>query len=778
MIDRTEKIGISEFEEAIQLDFSSREYARFPTRFILVESLRDWISVLKTLKRITEKTINLSEFCKSPQNPPDINEAVRKAIEEVKIGKRILFVSFSEYMRFFENYEHFLAILSNIQIDPQQNGRIYVPLLFSKTKFQVFWNKIPLSEFQSRRKSAIEIIPSAVEDMRIYVTNMDDISEFSGFIRDCLFFKSYQDYLEFFERTLFPEHMIKLRILLLSYTISKILKDSKLEDPTVNKIENYKSFLEHFFDVKISIPYKEEEKSYWKKLTEDFLSRKSNEFEEFLRSYFNVKEFLHDIFSKWQRLDDFGRWLLFNWGKMEVKGNAELGKKYLGQVLSSCENFNELEKQIWLKIFEITDPKKEIFEERRKLIESMSTDPPKDFFEKIYEIKNPEIRIKYLTSTSFEEKKEIVKNFAELIDSGKDLGEILPLIENSYPELYHYLSFPPVDLGYDLIKEYFTCYNIAKVTNEFKKYETRLSEIAGKINVFDIKPRNEIIEKIAVKKIFVDGMGLEWLGLIYHHLKNRGYEIDFHIARSVIPTTSEFNRVPEDSIQFKELDLIFHRQDLEYPDYLVKEIEILKEGLNDFERQVKEYGAVILTSDHGSTRFSGWPEERIEPTVEFEIERNGRYAKTKEIPPKSQEYEIELINGQYFLISKTHKVFKGGKRTKVENHGGATLEEVLIPVVKISEAKPKKRKIVLLDKEITILKPVFRIRTPQPISVPFAIILDKRYEAIKEKDDVWKFDLRQANLKPGIIKAEIRVDGEVHEIEIKIKGGMEEEELL
>jgi len=152
--------------------------------------------------------------------------------------------------------------------------------------------------------------------------------------------------------------------------------------------------------------------------------------------------------------------------------------------------------------------------------------------------------------------------------------------------------------------------------------------------------------------------------------------------------------------------------------------------------------------------------------------------KTKEIPPKSQEYEIELINGQYFLISKTHKVFKGGKRTKVENHGGATLEEVLIPVVKISEAKPKKRKIVLLDKEITILKPVFRIRTPQPISVPFAIILDKRYEAIKEKDDVWKFDLRQANLKPGIIKAEIRVDGEVHEIEIKIKGGMEEEELL
>uniref|UniRef100_A0A7J2TL92 Uncharacterized protein n=1 Tax=Archaeoglobus fulgidus TaxID=2234 RepID=A0A7J2TL92_ARCFL len=125
------------------------------------------------------------------------------------------------------NYKHFLATLSNVQIDPQQNGRIYVPLLSSKTKFQAFWNEIPLSEFQSRRRSAIEIIPSAVEDIRIYVTNMADISEFSGFIRDCLFCKSYQDYLKFFERPFLPDQMIKLRILILSDIIPKILKLSE-----------------------------------------------------------------------------------------------------------------------------------------------------------------------------------------------------------------------------------------------------------------------------------------------------------------------------------------------------------------------------------------------------------------------------------------------------------------------------------------------------------------------------------------------------------------------
>jgi hypothetical protein len=255
MIDRTEKICISEFEKVIQVDSSSREYARFPTRFILVESLGDWISVLETLKRFAENTINLSEFCKNDQSPPDVRIAVEKAIEEVKKGKKVLFVPFSEYMRFFPNYKDFLAELSNFQIDPQQNGRLYVPLLFSKTKFQEFWDDIPSSEFQSRRRPAIEIIPSGVRDLEVYVTNIEDISEFSQITEHCQSYKSYQDYLKFFEGTFLPEQMIKkARIMFISDIIPQILK--KLEDPTVKKIENYKSFLEHILYVKTPIPYK------------------------------------------------------------------------------------------------------------------------------------------------------------------------------------------------------------------------------------------------------------------------------------------------------------------------------------------------------------------------------------------------------------------------------------------------------------------------------------------------------------------------------------------
>jgi len=779
MIDRTEKICISEFEKVIQVDSSSREYARFPTRFILVESLGDWISVLETLKRFAENTINLSEFCKNDQSPPDVRIAVEKAIEKVKKGKKVLFVPFSEYMRFFPNYKDFLAELSNFQIDPQQNGRLYVPLLFSKTKFQEFWDDIPSSEFQSRRRPAIEIIPSEVRDLEVYVTNIEDISEFSQITEHCQSYKSYQDYLKFFEGTFLPEQMIKKpRIMFISDIIPQILK--KLEDPTVKKIENYKSFLEHILYVKTPIPYKKEEDIYWKKLAKELLSRKVHNFEEFLKSYFNVAEFRFDIFENWKKLDDFKKWLLFNWGKVKIQENAELSKKYLGQVLISCESFEELERQIWLKIFDIEEPKTEIFEERRKIIENLSLNPPREFLEKVYEIKEPEKRIKFLTPTSFEERKELLKNFAELIKSQKALEEVLPLIENSYPELYYYLTFPLVESEYDLVQEYFKWYKVAKITDDFDDYAFRLYQIAERINFFEIKPRNEIIEKIEGKKVFIDGLGLEWLGFIYHLMKKRGYIINYlYIARSAIPTTSEFNKAPEESVQLKEMDSIYHRQDLDYPDYLIEEIDTLKEELNKVEKLVEEYGSVILTSDHGSTRFSGWPQERIDLTLEFEIERNGRYAKTKVIPPGNPEYEIELINGQYFLISKTHKVFKGGRKTKVENHGGTTLEEALIPVIVISKHKQKRRKITLLDKEISILNPVFIIEVvPPSVRDPVVMVAGRKFEASKLKEGVWKIDLSPANLKPGAIKAEIRIDEEVQEFEIKIKGGMEEEELI
>lgn len=777
MMERFERINLSGFEKVIKEDISSRDYAKFPTRFILVENFKDWINILKTLRSVTETTISLSEFCKDPKVAPDVNEAVNIAIKNVKNGKKVLFVPFSEYMRFFTNYKHFLAVLSNVQIDPKQNGKLYVPLVFSTAKFNIFWNKIPISEFQAqRRKLAIEIIPSDSEDIRIYVTNIREIPEFSKHVGNSLVFKTYQDYLRFFEEATPDERMKKKPIIfLLSDIIFGILGDLKIEDPLIHKIEDYKSFLESVFRTEIPIPFKKEENEFWKKLTKDMLSKGLREFKEFVKYQFNVIEFRTDVFKNWKNFDDYTRWLLFNWGKIEVQRNANLSK-YLSYVFSCCDSFSELEREIWLRIFDIKDPEPEIFEDRRKLIEIMSLNPPKNLFEKVLELKDPKKRIKYLTATSFEEKRELIKNFAELIESGKDLEEILSLMEKSYPELYYYLSFPPVDSKYELV-EYFNLYKIAKLTNNFEKYEAKLSQIAEKIKIYELPSRNEIIERIEGKKVFIDGMGLEWLGLIYHYLK-QNYAINIHIARCVIPTTSDFNKPPEDSIQLRGMDLTYHTSDLEYPDYLIKEIEVLKDELKQIEKLIEEHGKVILTSDHGSTRFSGWSEERIDIPLEYEVERNGRYAKTKEKPPESPDYYFEEMDGTYYLISKTHKIFKGGKRVKVENHGGATLEEVLIPLIEISKSKPKEMKMILRSKEILLPNPVLRIQIiPEPEKTPLAKIKGRIFEASKVKDG-WEINLRTADLKPGPIKAEILINGKAYEIEIKIKGGMEEEELI
>jgi hypothetical protein len=74
---------------------------------------------------------------------------------------------------------------------------------------------------------------------------------------------------------------------------------------------------------------------------------------------------------------------------------------------------------------------------------------------------------------------------------------------------------------------------------------------------------------------------------------------------------------------------------------------------------------------------------------------------------------------------------------------------------------------------------VFRIKVvPPSVRDPVVMVAGRKFEASKLKEGVWKIDLSSANLKPGAIKAEIRINGEVQEFEIKIKGGMEEEELI
>ncbi len=156
-----------------------------------------------------------------------------------------------------------------------------------------------------------------------------------------------------------------------------------------------------------------------------------------------------------------------------------------------------------------------------------------------------------------------------------------------------------------------------------------------------------------------------------------------------------------------------------------EEIECIKSALEKALLALNEYSGVIITSDHGATRFSGWDDNKIKLPCEVIIERNGRYAITAEELEEGINYYIEKSEDGNYLISKDHSVFEGGRKVPGELHGGATLEEVLIPVILVIRSKPISLNINIVKSKLPAYNPVLRIIISPPVNRVNLRILSK-----------------------------------------------------
>lgn len=772
-MERIKEVSREKFEESILEDSFSKSFARFPSRFIILDNLESLSDILKFLEKHVDTAIKLSDYCGGEDVLPDVNSAIEEAIKLVKDGKKVLLIGISEFMRFKEgDSEFFLNRLSGFEIDPRKNGRLLIPLFGVESIFLKFWNKIPDSEFENRKKPAI-IIPSEYKEksVEVYVTKDSSLIK-NPLPEQFLLVQGFKEYLKLWEDLKITNDRNK--VLLVSERTYGLIKETPKGTVIVERIENPKDFLKKIFAIDVPFEFKQEEGDYWERLNEEIVKRKITSFEDFVKSYLNVATFNPQIFSKWEKLTDFDRWLLTNWAKFKL--GMEEPKGYLSLVLRDCSNYAKFEELIWLKIFEVKDSN--FLDERRNLIKSLGlSHPPEALFEKLSKISDPHRRLQFLTNSSFQEKREIIKTVAECLRKGSKLEELLPQLEKIYPELYYYLQ--PLILD-DKLRNYITSYILAKICDDFMYLENIIKDQHNRVAIFEYKPRNEICEKIDAAVICIDGLGLEWSGLIYNYLRDKGYDVKIEVAKSTIPTTTDFNKFSEKDIVIRDLDFIYHRKDLDYPDYIVREIDTLIKILDEeVKPRLKNYGKAIITSDHGSTRFSGWPKEAIELKTDYEVQRDGRYVFTSQQPPKSPEYVVELLDGNFLAISTTHKIFKGGKKPVVETHGGATIEEALVPVIRVESKKESRIKIEILDKEISILKPAFRIRvSPPAVEKIYAIVQGKIVEALKIDFDIWQFDLSSLDLKIGLIEVELQFGTQSEVIEIKVKGGIEEEDMF
>lgn len=336
---------------------------------------------------------------------------------------------------------------------------------------------------------------------------------------------------------------------------------------------------------------------------------------------------------------------------------------------------------------------KKYAEERADALRALGTDYESLIVEFIEQTKENADVLPFLNCGTNSERIEIVRRASkEDMSYGlqKQYAEL-------YPALADYLSSA---FKYDDAEttRYFSDYRRIKlsglITNDIikrafshivpKTYPTRDSVIA------------ELHMQLDTALLVVDAMGAEYMSLLLAMAKRRGMNIESQaVVTAKLPTDTEFNQINWDKgrrlPEIKSIDNIVHngavKHEAPVPERNLVEIlnifetEVMKrvaDGLTRFER-------VVLTADHGASRLAVIAHnEGKSTTLPWQGEPDDwRYSLAPHVSTRPPEFEQEYFpetQKTYWIVRGYNRLPKRGGKL-YELHGGATLEERLVPVV-------------------------------------------------------------------------------------------------
>lgn len=139
----------------------------------------------------------------------------------------------------------------------------------------------------------------------------------------------------------------------------------------------------------------------------------------------------------------------------------------------------------------------------------------------------------------------------------------------------------------------------------------------------------------------------------------------------------------------KQLDDIKHNGDKDFnfetqklPIHLAAELKVIDDALywSKSELLQNKTREVIIASDHGASRLAVISNTENKWEMATEGLHSGRCCPINEINEKPKAATEE----HGFWVLANYDRFKGGRKASVEVHGGASLEEVLVPIIRIT----------------------------------------------------------------------------------------------
>lgn len=749
---------------------------RFPTRFIFLYS---FAALEELIEHLHEMGITMFELdkCLPKDDGWFTKDSLIRAIENLETDSLVM--PFSEIARFynkedFSNLFNQLAAFENPGNKPRR--RIYLPLLglqerFERDFFDRFHRKdesAPIWEVQEEHFDQIKVFVAKESPTRSDILSMPVIS-------------NVREWLNAWKKPGSPS------VLCFSGTLYFLYQNAHPDQIfAFEKIENKKDFIEKIFNFKVPIMYDSYEDSHWEKLIEIIDEKSFESFTELVQKHLNLPV-LNDktIARQWvENEDNFEKWLL----KAYILNQEGWKEKYLYKAVRVIEHpdNHSFAKSLWLTIFD----QKQLnpyMDERMTLLREvyktkyipLSRETDNQVEKKLSEIKEEPLKQGILTGILPFEKRLLLHEFVARHFINFDS------MREKYPYLFHYnreTGFDGLKNGQKWIQDYFKEYKIAKLSNQ---YTEEINKQIHKVNAdsksfynwyYSFEPVKEILKGLKIGQIVcIDALGLEWVSLIEYFFENKGYQVEKKLVGRVnLPSITEYNRHEADHIQ--DFDKLLHMDHFYYPESIIQEIEKLIEILETRIILDKDTSAAII-SDHGASALSRLGSENSHKHQD--AKHDGRYMKLSpgiafEDNPDYIDYKTddpELKENQYILALNHNSL---NRKPSKEVNGGCTPEEVLVPVIIISNKKrspkPKVIHYEIQPDTFEILKknPVISLSIkPKPHEKPFLYDESKNiYEpTLDPGEDKWKIELKNTaigkhtfNLKIGDFKKQLIIN--------------------
>lgn len=431
-----------------------------------------------------------------------------------------------------------------------------------------------------------------------------------------------------------------------------------------------------------------------------------------------------------QRLaNDFGDYLSANGDVrflcfISLKVFYGRGNDYLAYCLKKAGTADEFEAGIYTAILDIDHEDVRFLpwiHQRRRMLASLDENSVlmKDFCESAT-IKGKDI-LWYISDSTEQERAALIHALCCYSYTSDELDRILSIVSpqlSAYIQQFTFDEYNTKVMETDayvrvLLTDYFQLYKLQKLMNrQDAEFIERVEEEAKARSFTKLQARSAIVKKLdknGAQPYFFDALGVEFLSFIQAKAEEYSMQFECFIGHCNLPSITSKNKefygaFPEGSILKEErLDELKHRGAKYDFQFTTEPLHIFDE-LTILDRDLKKMGSalsmgkcqrIIILSDHGASRLAvTYQSENDKLELTEPGQHSGRCC------PADEDPGIPFVTYEDgFAVLANYERFKGSRKADVETHGGATLEETVVPVIVLT-LKPKEQQIFFVESTV------------------------------------------------------------------------------